>query len=92
MKSSADHKGAADRWGAMSLLVVGFGLLSVGAAGLFGYAVHRANQKMITLLDMQTLLRESQSTHFHHLNQATEEMMSDISTLQSTLDLSLIHI
>lgn len=70
----------------MSLLVVGFGLLSAGAAGLFGYAVHRANQKMITLLDMQTLLRESQSTHFHHLNQATEEVMSDISTLQSTLD------
>ena len=70
----------------MSLFVIGFGLLSASAAGLFGYAVYRANQKMITLLDMQTLLRESQSTHFHHLNQATEEMISDISTLQSTLD------
>ena len=41
----------------MSLFVVGLGLLSAGAAGLFGYAVHRANQKMVTLLDMQTLLR-----------------------------------
>ena len=35
---------------------------------------------------MQTLLRESQSAHFHHLNKATEGMMSDISTLQSTLN------
>ena len=61
----------------MSLFVVGLGLLSAGAAGLFGYAVHRANQKMVTLLDMQTLLRESQSAHFHHLNKACLLYTSD---------------
>ena len=32
-KSSADHKGAADRCGSMSLIVFGFGLISAGAAG-----------------------------------------------------------
>jgi hypothetical protein len=70
----------------MSLLAVGFGLLSAGVAGGIGYWMVHANRKMVRLLDMQTLLRESQATHFHHLNVATEGVLSDINTLQSTLD------
>ena len=68
----------------MSLFAIGLGLVSAGAAGAFGYAVYRGHQKMTRLLDMQTLLKESQSTHFHHLNVATEGVLSDVRTLQST--------
>ena len=76
----------------MSLLVIGFGLLSAGAAGAVGYSLYRGHLKATRLLDMQTLLRESQSTHFHHLNVATEEVLSDIQTLQTTMDaLRAIH-
>ena len=76
----------------MSLFAIGLGLVSAGAAGAFGYAVYRGHQKMTRLLDMQTLLRESQSTHFHHLNVATEGVLSDVRTLQSTLNaLRTIH-
>ena len=47
---------------------------------------------MVRLLDMQTLLKESQSTHFHHLNLATEGITSDIQLMQTTLDaLRAIH-
>jgi len=70
----------------MSLLAIGIGALSVGVVGGLGYWMVQANQKMVRLLDMQTLLRESQSTHFHHLNVATEGVLSDLNTLQSTLD------
>ena len=76
----------------MSLFAIGLGLVSAGAAGAFGYAVYRGHQKMTRLLDMQTLLKESQSTHFHHLNVATEGVLSDVRTLQSTLNaLRTIH-
>lgn len=76
----------------MSLIVLGFSLLSAGAAGAFGYSLYQGHNKMTRLLDMQTLLRESQSTHFHHLNVATEGVLSDIQTLQSTMDaLRAIH-
>ena len=70
----------------MSLLAVGLGLLSAGVAGGIGYWMLQANRKMVRLLDMQTLLRESQATHFHHLNVATEGVLGDIKSLQSTLD------
>ena len=86
MKSSADHKGAMDRSWSMSLLAIGLGALSVGVVGGLGYWMVQANNKMIRLLDMQTLLRESQATHFHHLNIATEGVLSDLNTLQTTLD------
>ena len=85
-KSSADHKGAMDRWGSMSLLAIGLGALSVGVAGGIGYWMLQANQKMVRLLDMQTLLRESQATHFHHLNLATEGVLTDLNALQTHLD------
>ena len=76
----------------MSLFAIGLGLLSAGAAGAFGYSLYQGHQKMTRLLDMQTLLRESQATHFHHLNLATESVLSDVRTLQSTLDaLRTIH-
>ena len=76
----------------MSLFAIGLGLLSAGAAGAFGYSLYQGHQKMTRLLDMQTLLRESQATHFHHLNLATESVLSDMRTLQSTLDaLRTIH-
>ena len=76
----------------MSLIVLGFSLLSAGAAGAFGYSLYQGHNKMTRLLDMQTLLRESQATHFHHLNVATEGVLSDIQTLQSTMDaLRAIH-
>lgn len=86
MNSSADHKGATDRSWSMSLLAIGLGALSVGVVGGLGYWMVQANNKMIRLLDMQTLLRESQATHFHHLNIATEGVLSDLNTLQTTLD------
>ena len=70
----------------MSLLAIGLGALSVGVVGGLGYWMVQANNKMIRLLDMQTLLRESQATHFHHLNIATEGVLSDLNTLQTTLD------
>ena len=57
-----------------------------GVVGGLGYWMVQANNKMIRLLDMQTLLRESQATHFHHLNIATEGVLSDLNTLQTTLD------
>ena len=41
----------------MSLLAVGIGLLSMGAAGAAGYWMLNVNRRMIRLLDMQTLLR-----------------------------------
>ncbi len=76
----------------MSLVAIGLGLLSVGAAGTFAYALYRGHQKMTRLLDMQTLLRESQATHFHHLNLATEGVLSDVRSLQTTLGaLRTIH-
>ena len=76
----------------MSLVAIGFGLLSASAAGVFGYSMYRGHQKMVRLLDMQTLLKESQSTHFHHLNLATEGITSDIQVMQTTLDaLRAIH-
>ena len=76
----------------MSLFAIGLGLLSAGAAGAFGYSLYQGHQKMTRLLDMQTLLRESQATHFHHLNLATESVLSDVRALQSTLDaLRTIH-
>ncbi|MGB0378340.1 MAG: hypothetical protein ACPGGE_05900, partial [Poseidonia sp.] len=76
----------------MSLFAIGLGLLSAGTAGAFGYSLYQGHQKMTRLLDMQTLLRESQATHFHHLNLATESVLSDVRTLQSTLDaLRTIH-
>ena len=76
----------------MSLLVLGLGLLSAGAAGAFGYSLYQGHNKMTRLLDVQTLLKESQSTHFHHLNVATEGVLSDVHTLQTTMDaLRAIH-
>ena len=69
----------------MSLLAIGLGALSVGVAGGLGYWMVQTNQKMVRLLDMQTLLRESQSTHFHHLNVATEGVLSDLNAVQTTL-------
>ena len=69
----------------MSLVAIGLGLLSVGAAGTFAYALYQGHQKMTRLLDMQTLLRESQATHFHHLNLATEGVLSDVRSLQTCL-------
>ena len=76
----------------MSLVAIGLGLLSVGAAGTFAYALYQGHQKMTRLLDMQTLLRESQATHFHHLNLATEGVLSDVRSLQTTLGaLRTIH-
>ena len=76
----------------MSLVAIGLGLLSVGAAGTFAYALYQGHQKMTRLLDMQTLLRDSQATHFHHLNLATEGVLSDVRSLQTTLGaLRTIH-
>ena len=76
----------------MSLLAIGIGLFAAGATGSVGYWMLHANRRMIRLLDMQTLLMESQSAHFHHLNVATEGVMSDINTVQETMNaLRAIH-
>ena len=76
----------------MSLLVIGLGLFSTGAAAATGYWMLTVNRRMIRLLDMQTLLRESQATHFQQVNTANEELAFDLHTLQSTLDaLRAVH-
>ena len=76
----------------MSLLAVGIGALSIGATATIGYWMLNANRRMIRLLDMQTLLKESQSTHFHHLNVATEGVLDDLQTVQNTMNaLRAIH-
>ena len=76
----------------MSLLAVGIGLLSMGAAGAAGYWMLNVNRRMIRLLDMQTLLRESQGTHFHHLNLAAEGILHDVHAVQDTMNaLRAIH-
>ncbi|MGB1679067.1 MAG: tetratricopeptide repeat protein [Poseidonia sp.] len=76
----------------MSLLAIGLGTLSIGLAGAAGYWMLTVNRKMIRLLDMQTLLRESQATHFHHLNTATDVVRKDVQTVQATMNaLRAIH-
>jgi tetratricopeptide (TPR) repeat protein len=76
----------------MSLLAIGIGVFSVTAAGAAGYWLLNVNQKMIRLLDMQTLLKESQATQFHHLNAATNVVLGDLQTVQSTMNaLRAIH-
>ena len=92
VSSSADHKGTTDRSWSMSLIAVGIGLLSFGATATIGYWMLSANRRMIRLLDMQTLLKESQSAHFHHLNIATEGVIKDVQTVQQTMNaLRAIH-
>jgi tetratricopeptide (TPR) repeat protein len=76
----------------MSLLVVGLGFLSMGALGATGYWMLGVNRRMIRLLDMQTVLRESQAAHFQHVNSAAERLQQDVNTVQSTMNaLRSIH-
>ncbi len=76
----------------MSLLAIGIGMLSVGAASAAGYWMLTVNRKMVRLLDMQTLLKESQATQFHHLNGATTHVLNDLNTVQATMNaLRAIH-
>ena len=76
----------------MSVITILVGSLSIGAAGAVGYWMLNTSRRMVKLLDLQTLLRESQSTHFHHLNRATEDVISEVQSVQSTMNaLRSIH-
>lgn len=76
----------------MSLLVLGLGLFSTGAAAATGYWMLTVNRRMIRLLDMQTLLRESQATHFQQVNNANEHLAKDLQAVQHTMDaLRAVH-
>lgn len=76
----------------MSVITILVGTLSIGAAGTVGYWMLNTSRRMVKLLDLQTLLRESQSTHFHHLNRATEGVISEVQAVQSTMNaLRSIH-
>ena len=70
----------------MSVITILVGSLSIGAAGAVGYWMLNTSRRMVKLLDLQTLLRESQSTHFHHLNRATEDVISEVQSVQSTMN------
>lgn len=76
----------------MSVITILVGSLSIGAAGAVGYWMLNTSRRMVKLLDLQTLLRESQSTHFHHLNRATEDVIGEVQSVQSTMNaLRSIH-
>ena len=76
----------------MSVITILVGSLSIGAASAVGYWMLNTSRRMVQLLDLQTLLRESQSTHFHHLNRATEDVISEVESVQSTMNaLRSIH-
>lgn len=69
----------------MSLLLIGLSTATgVAFAGL-GYWMHHTRQDLHRLLDMQTVLRESQGTHFQQLNHATDGVGRDLMALQGTL-------
>lgn len=69
----------------MSLLLIGLSTVTgVAFAGL-GYWMHHTRQDLHRLLDMQTVLRESQGTHFQQLNQATDSVGKELTALQGTL-------
>ena len=69
----------------MSLILIGLSTATgVAFAGL-GYWMHHTRQDLHRLLDMQTVLRESQGTHFQQLNQATVAVGHDVAALQDTL-------
>lgn len=76
----------------MSVITILVGSLSISAAGAVGYWMLNTSRRMVKLLDLQTLLRESQSTHFHHLNRATEDVIGEVQSVQSTMNaLRSIH-
>ena len=76
----------------MSLLAVGLGLLSTGVAGATGYWMLGVHRRMVRLLDMQTVLRESQATHFQQVNASSDQLQRNLVTIQSTLNaLRSIH-
>ena len=76
----------------MSAFAVVLGLASIGAAGVATLWVNHSKKRMVELLDMQILLRESQSTHFQQLNRAGSELSLQVDSLQTTLDaLRAIH-
>lgn len=76
----------------MSLLAVGLGLLSTGVAGATGYWMLGVHRRMVRLLDMQTVLRESQATHFQQVNASSDQLQCNLATIQSTLNaLRSIH-
>lgn len=76
----------------MSLIAVGLGLLCAGAMGATGYWMRNTKQQMIRLLEMQSVLTESQSAQFHHLNLTLNETNEQISSVQSLLDaLRIVH-
>ncbi len=76
----------------MSAFAVVVGLTTLSAAGAVGYWMLTTSKRVIRLLDMQTLLRESQATHFHQLNRSAEDAHHQVNGLQETMDsLRAIH-
>ena len=92
LNSSADHKEATGRSNPMSVLAVGLGALMVGGSATVGYWMLTTQRHLLRLLDMQTVLRESQATHFHQLNQANEGLTAELGAVHATMnDLRTIH-
>lgn len=76
----------------MSLFVLGLGLVSTAAAAATGYWMLTVHRRMIRLLDMQTVLRESQAAHFQQVNTANDELAQNLHTVQDTMGaLRAIH-
>ena len=76
----------------MSAFAIAIGITSLSAAGAVGYWMLNTSKNLVRLLDMQTLLRESQATHFHQLNRSAEETQHQMNTMQVTMDsLRVIH-
>lgn len=76
----------------MSAFAVVVGLTTLSAAGAVGYWMLSTSKRVIRLLDMQTLLRESQATHFHQLNRSAEDTQHQVNGLQETMNsLRAIH-
>ena len=70
----------------MSAFAVVVGLTTLSAAGAVGYWMLSTSKRVVRLLDMQTLLRESQATHFHQLNRSAEDTHHQVNDLQETMD------
>ena len=63
-----------------------FGIACLGAGGGVGYWLKQNHEKMQKLNDFNTVLQQSQSAHFTHLNNQVADVNTSLATLNSMVD------
>ena len=63
-----------------------FGIACLGAGGGVGYWLKQNHEKMQKLNDFNTVLQQSQSAHFTHLNNQVADINTRLATLNSMVD------